>query len=140
MKKNDAVLLVDDNEVDNFIHKNIILHLGVNQIQTTNDGKKAFAWLLERSGLINDSTNLDSVDLILLDINMPDMNGFQLLERLTELGYGESITKKVVILTSSLNRADRETAKIFGVKGFLNKPLTIEAAATLLEEEPEKSE
>lgn len=140
MKKNNAVLLVDDNEIDNYIHKNIILHLGVAQIQTTNDGKKAFAWLSERAGLLNDATNLDLVDLILLDINMPDMNGFQLLERLTELGYADSITKKVVILTSSLNRADRETAKIFGVKDFLNKPLTIEAVAALLEDEPEKSE
>ncbi|MEM7653630.1 MAG: response regulator [Pseudomonadota bacterium] len=66
-------------------------------------------------------------DVIFLDIMMPIKNGFDFLAEATE-EHGDAFTSRVVImLTSSLNPADRARAEGFGaVKGFLSKPLTTE--------------
>ena len=67
------------------------------------------------------------VDVIFLDINMPQMNGFEFLERATE-DLGDDFTKCVVImLTTSLDPRDMERARRFEVvKDYLNKPLTVD--------------
>ncbi|UWQ78121.1 response regulator [Leisingera sp. S132] len=67
------------------------------------------------------------VDVILLDINMPRMDGFQFLEAASR-EIGEGFAKSVVVMiTTSLNPEDKARAMRFDVvKDFLNKPLTVE--------------
>ncbi|HKL40028.1 MAG TPA: response regulator [Cryomorphaceae bacterium] len=70
-------------------------------------------------------------DLILLDINMPDKDGWEVLDFIREQNI--SLRKaKLVLLTSSINPKDK--AKAFGfdsVNGFLNKPLAKEDLESL---------
>jgi CheY-like chemotaxis protein len=62
--------------------------------------------------------------LVFLDLNMPGMNGFEFLDRLTSIAFKQRGKIKVVVLTSSLNENDYEEAKSLGCDGYLVKPLT----------------
>ena len=65
--------------------------------------------------------------LVLLDINMPRMNGFEFLERLQEGGASKKECLVVMMLTSSNNPAERERAKSYDlVVDFLEKPISAE--------------
>lgn len=72
---------------------------------------------------IKSESSTDSYpDLILLDINMPIMNGFEFLSALESELNGREIP--VFILTSSVNTEDRQRAEAFKcVKGFIVKPM-----------------
>ena len=75
-------------------------------------------------------------DLILLDLNMPVMNGFEFLEKFEswEQGFRDNI--EVVVLTSSNSQSDIERVKAFDVKSYLSKPLTIEGLKSLFKTYP----
>lgn len=65
------------------------------------------------------------IDLILLDIKMPVMDGFEFFEKLKETLYLNTYIPKVVILTTSLNDTDIQRANKEGILHYFCKPLTI---------------
>ena len=73
-------------------------------------------------------------DLILLDVNMPGMDGFSFLEQLQFLCRQQLFHKVVVVLTSSDNPRDQDRMKSYGVRGFIVKPLTEEKVMHLVAE------
>lgn len=116
----ETLLLIDDNELDQMLYKRIIERSGlVDQTLSFYYAEEALAFL-ERDRDFR-------VDVILLDINMPRMDGFEFLQAATER-LGENFAKAVVVmLTTSLDPKDVERANSFSaVKDFLNKPLTAE--------------
>jgi len=79
------------------------------------DGKKALEFL---------AANTNKVDLILLDINMPKMNGWRFLKEFQKLDKKITATILIVMLTSSVNIRDKMKAeKLQIVKKFIKKPL-----------------
>ena len=60
------------------------------------------------------------IDLIVTDIMMPNMNGFEFLSKLPNIPYGK--TTPVIMLTSRTSNKHREKAFQLGAKAFLNKP------------------
>jgi len=62
-------------------------------------------------------------DILILDIHMPGMNGFELLEKL----YDKKIKLKVIILTAYDDSTNRELAQKHGVKAFFRKPCDSQA-------------
>jgi CheY-like chemotaxis protein len=127
-EKLNLVLLVDDNDTDNFISKRIIELTGFAQnIEIKNSGKSALEYLQ------NNENNPNLLpDLIFLDINMPIVDGFIFLYEFGKMA--ENIRKKcrIVVLSSSDNKRDID--RIVGdehVIKFLTKPLSDEALKVL---------
>lgn len=117
----DLVLLVDDNDTDNFINKRIIELTGfAKRIEIKNSGKSALEYLEEHKG---NPENLP--DLIFLDINMPIVDGFVFLYEFES--FSEEIKQKckVAILSSSDNKRDidRIVNNEYVIK-FITKPLS----------------
>lgn len=117
----DLVMLVDDNDTDNFISKRIIeITKFAKRVEVKGSGKAALDYLRDNQ---NQSENLPS--LIFLDINMPIVDGFVFLyefEKFNELVRNKC---KVIILSSSDNKRDID--KIVNnnhVIKFITKPLT----------------
>ncbi|GAB4398948.1 MAG: response regulator [Microscillaceae bacterium] len=120
----DLVLLVDDNDTDNFISKRIIeITKFAKRVEVRNSGKSALEYLNEHQ---HNTAQLP--DVIFLDINMPIVDGFVFLFEFEM--YPDEIKKKskVIILSSSNNK--RDIAKIVDneyVIQFITKPLTEKA-------------
>jgi len=117
----EKVLLVDDNDTDNFISKRIIeITNFARNVEVKNSGKAALDFLQENK---DDENQLP--DLIFLDINMPIVDGFVFLYEFEKFNAIIKNKCKVVILSSSDNKRDIDKIvnNDFVVK-FITKPLT----------------
>ncbi|CAL65138.1 response regulator [Christiangramia forsetii] len=115
-----AICVIDDDEIYQKIIKKLISRANVfEEAYFYASGKEAIDDFLDLK------TNLPSI--ILLDINMPIMDGWQFLDRLEKLYPLLYENTKVFIVTSSIAYSDKEKMMEFpGVSGFLSKPLNIE--------------
>ncbi|SNS20539.1 Response regulator receiver domain-containing protein [Belliella buryatensis] len=111
-----SIILVDDDPINNLINKRLISKLEVaEQVEEFLEAEKA----LERI----DQLNSDEKTLILLDINMPVMNGWDFLNHYSQ--KFESRGDRIIMLSSSIDFQDRQKAKQYNcVEGFIEKPLT----------------
>lgn len=119
------ILMIDDNEDDLLFTRIALTRCGVEyDISAHIKAQDALEELRCTPG--------HGVDLILLDINMPVMNGFDFLEAFEALTPEQRGATAVVLLSSSRDALDRERAARFSsVRGFLTKPLERAAAAEL---------
>lgn len=114
MDRMKPLLLVEDDYVDALTVKRAFKELEVhNPIIHKEDGEQALEFL--------SSDDLELPKLILLDLNMPKMNGIEFLEKLRS---NESLKKiPVVVLTTSKNQQDRFETFDLGIAGYMVKPL-----------------
>lgn len=125
-------MLVDDNELDNFLSEKII---GSNrfgeQVYVNSSGISALEFMNNLAKMGRDQ-EVVYPEIIFIDINMPIMDGFQFIRKLREMEGGKFNHSKLVMLTSSIFHEDREKARALGSEiVFLNKPLTAELLDTL---------
>lgn len=105
------VMLVDDQKMANFITRKLI--------EVTGFSTEVVDYTVPQEALLDLSNT--NPDLIFLDLNMPEVNGWQFLEVLTE----KQNQTQVVIVTSSTSKHDKEKAQKYAqVIDFLEKPLT----------------
>lgn len=111
------VLLIDDDSTFQFIGKALLKYVGIppENIQSALSGKHAMDLLT--------SSYKSLPDLILLDLNMPIMDGFGFLDAFNKLEHPEKNRSKIIVLTSSHNAADMERVKKFGITKYMTKPL-----------------
>ncbi|MCG8323168.1 MAG: response regulator [Cytophagales bacterium] len=117
----DLVMLVDDNDTDNFISKRIIeITKFAKEVEIKNSGKSALEYLEQNKDNENKLPNI-----IFLDINMPIVDGFVFLYEFEKFDQILKDKCKVIILSSSDNKRDID--KIVNnnhVVKFITKPLT----------------
>lgn len=120
------VLVVDDDEIIVFLHNMIMEDNGMaSDSLSFQNGKEAFDYL-------NSENNLNQTCLVLLDINMPVMNGWQLLDNIQSAPYAKNI--HVVMVTSSIDTEDREKASQYPqVIAYFEKPLNNKSLKQLKE-------
>lgn len=119
----ELVMLVDDNDTDNFISKRVIeLTKFAENIVVRNSGKSALEYLEDEK---DNDANLPN--LIFLDINMPIVDGFVFLYEFEKFPNNIKEKTKIIILSSSDNKRDidRIINNDYVIK-FLTKPLTTE--------------
>jgi len=119
-----SILLVDDDEINNFISIKLIKKaLIYTEITACLDGSYAINELLN----IQDRNPDDLPDYILLDINMPIMNGWEFLDEYKRLGIDPLGKSKIFIISSSVFSNDINKAKSYDlVKDFISKPLNVD--------------
>ena len=118
--KFDRVLLIDDNDIDNFINERMITtNFFSNRVIVKNSGESALNYLKENSG---EDANLPQI--IFLDLNMPIMDGFAFLHEYEKLPDTVKKNCKVIVLSSSISPEDinRASTNPLVVK-YVNKPL-----------------
>lgn len=94
------------------------------RVQVAEDGEIALNLLAERAA------KDDLPDLVLLDLNMPRMTGFEVLEAMQARGFTDVVT---VVWTSSLAEHDRTRCLALGAQEFLSKPERIGEYIRLVE-------
>ena len=118
--KFDRVLLIDDNDIDNFINERMITTNQFSKmVVVKNSGESALQFLRDNSD------NSDILpQIIFLDLNMPVMDGFSFLEAYENLPESILTTCKVIVLSSSISPEDinRASTNQYVVK-YVNKPL-----------------
>lgn len=125
-----SILLVDDDEINNFISVKLIKKIMLNtEIKTCLNGKFAIDLL---SGI--KATEPDKMpDYILLDINMPIMNGWEFLEEYDRLNIDTAGKTKIYIISSSVFNNDIVKAKSYPVvRDFISKPLSVDKIKDML--------
>ena len=126
-KRYSTIMLVDDNEIDNLINLKMLEASNIAHriyIYTSSLGALEYLKNLDREK----NTIKEMIpEVILLDINMPIMDGFQFVEEYKRISTKIKNTCKIVMLTSSLNPSDEERSKKDQfIEDYLKKPLSEE--------------
>lgn len=130
-KKLKRILLIDDDESSNFLHRIVIQQAEVaEEVEMMTRADKALEYLQS----VNQKSPEELPDLVFLDINMPAMNGWDFLQEYAHLDLENKENLKIIMLTASVNPNDilRARTNVY-VTEILHKPLTIE---TVLEKFP----
>jgi two-component system cell cycle response regulator DivK len=107
----ELILIVDDNEQNRKLARDVLRHAGVRTLEA-GGGFEGISLATEHRP-----------DLVLMDIRMPDMNGTEALRKLR--GDERTAAIRVVALTSSTMKGDRERFLADGFDGYLEKPIRV---------------
>jgi CheY-like chemotaxis protein len=133
-KKKYAIMLIDDNEIDNLINQKMIESADVVENIYTHTGARSAIEFLRNAEKLEDISDRILPDTILLDIDMPLMDGFQFLDEFEKLKESTKEKCAVVMLTSSINPQDVNKSKKYRyVKRYINKPLSQESINKIFE-------
>lgn len=126
MKKKN-ILLVDDDSIANFLIEKIVQSTGLaRNIFKALNGKEALEYFYQDN---------DTPEVVLLDLNMPVMNGFEFLKAFQVLELKGKQDVLIIMVTSSGNPSDIEKARSLGIRYYLTKPISAEMIRSIIMDE-----
>jgi CheY-like chemotaxis protein len=127
MKK---ILLIDDDGINNFINERLFRKLNIaGHVEVRRNGKEALEYLSKVC-----EVNEACPELIVIDINMPEMNGFEFLEEFRNLDLLNKHNTRIVMLSTSTSQRDIKRLKELNI-GLVRKPLCEEKIRELMNED-----
>jgi CheY-like chemotaxis protein len=124
MREEGTILLIEDRQDDVVLLLRSFARAGItNPIQVVTDGEQAVGYLTG-SGKYSNRAEFPLPDLILLDLKLPKMDGFDILKWIRM--HRDLCNLRVVVLTSSDNIRDVNLAYSLGANSFLVKPVDFE--------------
>lgn len=127
MSDKKSILLVDDDRVANFLSERIISAMGIaHEVQSATNGREAL-------NILN-KDHSRRPDVIILDLNMPIMDGFEFINEFRKLNIPEKDNVMIIVVTSSNNPRDIEKARSLGVTHYLTKPISLESIRSIIDE------
>ena len=112
------LLIVEDNAINMMVMQGILAKLGYERIDQARDGLEA----------VNKATP-GKYDLIMMDCQMPNMDGYEATRRLRELG----VKIPIVAMTAHTLSGDREKCLQAGMDDYLSKPIAIDLLTACLD-------
>lgn len=114
----EKTVLIDDSDIDLFIQRRFLeVYNFSTELLLYKSAEEALGWLKAINGEA-------APDIIFLDLNMPEIDGFSFLKNFKDLPEKIKLKSKIVVLTSSNSSKDREQAFSFkNVIQFITKPL-----------------
>ncbi|MFW7379155.1 MAG: response regulator [Oligoflexus sp.] len=127
-QKNPTILLIEDQQDDEDLAILALRSSGINcQLVIARDGSEALAYLQHK----NVGTQAFIPNLILLDLNLPKINGFQVLEKLRQNQLTQTVP--VVVLSTSLEENDLRKSYRLGANSYIRKPVDYEEFTAILQ-------
>jgi CheY-like chemotaxis protein len=127
MEKLSSVLLVDDDSTNNFLNELLLKSLNVTeQVLVAENGTQALE-------LIEHTAQPSEPALILLDVNMPGLNGIQFLEAYRRLPQAQRNATVIIMLTTTMDANDLGRLDELNIAGLVSKPLTQEKVDSILQ-------
>ena len=120
MSDKKTILYVEDNPDNRSLIRRVLEAEGYQVVEAPN--AESALNLLEKQG---------SPDLILMDINMPDMDGYTLTAKIKKMEKYKNIP--IVAVTANVMRGDREKSLEAGCDGYIQKPIDIDTLAQQIE-------
>lgn len=129
MNKIKNILLIDDDDIVNLINS-MVIKLSDQDIEVRSAINGSVALSMLKESIVNESDHFP--DLIFLDINMPEMDGWEFLEELKVISENILSKCKIIMLTSSIDSIDIKKAKNNPMlDDYVVKPLNIEIFKSL---------
>jgi PAS domain S-box-containing protein len=120
-KRSMRILVAEDNPINQRIAQLMLQQLGCESVVIVSDGEAALAAVMDAT-----------FDIILMDVQMPTMNGLESTRRIRE-HTGQSDKPWIIALTAGVMQEEQKAAADAGMNGFLAKPLNTEQLATTLD-------
>lgn len=114
-----TILYIEDNPDNRNLIRRVLMSEGYAMIEAVK-AEQAFEKL-----------EAEQIDLILMDINMPDMDGYTLTAKIKEIEKYSKIP--IVAVTANVMRGDREKSLQAGCDGYIQKPIDIDTLAQQVE-------
>lgn len=123
-------IVIDDNKLDCFIAEKIIFNTGLSDdIKSFTDAQKALDYIRDK-----ELPEQKDKSIIIVDIQMPLMNGFEFVEAFESLPENTQNAYDIYVLSSTINENDLNRVRNYRtVKHLLDKPLTSKKLSYLVE-------
>lgn len=116
---NKAVLVVEDNSINQMLVKHILSKSGVSTIHIAGNGVQAI-----------DFMKVNSYDIILMDIHMPEMDGYQTTQIIRNI---LNLSVPIVAMTALAIKGEDQKCLSIGMNGYVAKPFTMDTLYNELE-------
>lgn len=129
----EKILCIDDDPITLMLCRKVVEKVEfANDIITANNGEEAIQYFDNLFEEFKTNNLVTYPKLVLLDLNMPIMDGWGFLEMYISKGYQNIfLTTQFIVLSSSIDPYDINRAKTYPVRGFLSKPITKEMLENL---------